>query len=121
MLATITVICASLLERNKFKTSSHDHTYVRVWVTTSFVTERRSYYTLVVPFLARKYQIQKAVVELQCVTCIKMPTIALEVGAYFVRRTFPKARVPIFRGPWRVTGAVSALESNTTGGTAQSP
>ena len=48
-------------------------------------------------------------------------TIALKVGAYFVGWAFPEAMVPILRRPGRVTGAVTALETYTTRGTAQSP
>jgi len=44
-------------------------------------------------------------------------TIALKVGANFIGRTFPEARIPVLRGPRRVTGAVTALEPHTTGGT----
>ena len=36
-------------------------------------------------------------------------TIALEIGANFVRRTLPEARAPVLRGPRRVACTVTAL------------
>ena len=78
------------------------HTFLEL-LTTALITHVSDY------CLARLCQLQNLISMRYMQQQTEMPTITLEVGAYFVSRTFPEAMVPVLRGPGRVTGAVTAL------------